>query len=260
MPLTIFFHCHKAGGTTVVDAAINSGLKLPDSHANGNPLGADGQLIDWKTLSEDQTLETLGGFQAQGVEFLCFEFSTPKWGILKKLPGLQLITVLRDPQARAFSNFRMFVLNEPEKRQSVKNFDSFMNNRSLFRSNNFYTRFFTRTGIKAELDDSHLGGAIRNLNGFDAVCILERGNMAERLEPFGFRPEAFGWKNANVHKKKFINFDSDKHGIDITTYPDTASFQRKNALDYALYSYFLHKDLEGAARTETAQTAATPAP
>ena len=258
--MTIFFHCHKAGGTTIVDAALKSGLKLPLQHSNGNPLGNDGKPLKWTAMSEEQTIETITGFQSEGVQLFCCEFSIPQWKCIKKIKGLNLVTVLREPQARAFSNLRMDILNGHIPRDAVDSFSSFMNNSTLFRSNDYYTRFFTRRGPKAELNETDLQKAIRNLNNFDAVCILERGNMAERLEPFGFRPETFGWKHANIRKKKFVTFAPEKQGIDITTYPETASFQRNNALDYALYSYFLHKDVEGAARTETAQPAATPAP
>lgn len=255
MRTTVFFHCHKAGGTTVVEAALRSGLKLPAAHANGNPVGADGELINWRALSEAATVETITRFRDEGVGFFCVEHTVPRWPALRRIDGLEFVTVLREPQARAFSNFRMDVLNRLVTLKKGTDFAAYMNDRSLFRSHNFYTRFFARIAAGVELTDDHFARALAVLDRFAAVCILERGNLGERLAPFGFAPEAFGWKNVNARKKRFVTYDVEATGVDIVTFPQTAEFHRLNAYDSALYSQFLHKDMETSLKADLARQA-----
>jgi hypothetical protein len=244
MKRVIFFHCHKAGGTTVVDAAKRSGFKLPQSHANGNPLDAEGKLINWSRLSDEETLQTFSSLYDEGVNFFCFEFSVPKWSLLSAIENLHFITVLREPLARSYSNFKMDILNRYIDPVKISEFSKYTNGDNLVQSNNFYTRFFSGLKCWEPVNENHLENAIRIINQFDAVSILERGNLSQRLAPLGFDPASFGWQNSTMGKKKFEKYDEENEKIKIKSYPVITDFQKNNTLDYALYSYFLHKDVE----------------
>ena len=203
--MLLFFHCHKAAGTTVTRAAEASGMKLTEGHRNGNPVNDEGKPLDWTTLNREQTIEKFSGFQRQGVDMVAVEFSFPTWQVLEEVSrevgGLRMFTVLRDPAARALSNYRMDVLNNLIPRDRLFGFYGFMNGASLFRTDNFYTRFFCRIPPKARISRDHLQFAKKKLSGFDQVCVLERGDMAQRLAPLGFREESFGWLNVNNKRR-----------------------------------------------------------
>ena len=243
--MLIFFHCHKAAGTTITRAAEASGMKLPEGHRNGNPVDSDGKVIDWANLGKSATLDFLEKCDAQGVDMLSVEFSFPSWSTLAEVPNLKMFTVLRDPAARALSNYRMDVLNNHVLRDRIFGFQSFMNGASIFRSDNFYTRFFCRVPPNAKLCRENLDFAKRRLEGLDAVCVLEKGNLPEKLEPLGFRAESFGWANANKSKKKFQNYDSEREELDLKSFPGDPQFFAENCYDYALYAYFLDKETHG---------------
>lgn len=241
--MLIFFHCHKAAGTTVTKAAEASGMKLPEGHRNGNPFDSNGQRVNWDTLGKAATLDLFAEYERQGVDMVAVEFSFPAWGTLAEIPDLKMFTVLREPAARALSNFRMDVLGNNLARERTFGFSSYINNSTLFRADNFYTRFFCRIPPKARICKDHLDFARRKLETFDSVCILEQGNLPEKLSPLGFDKAAFGWKNANHRKKKFHNFDTEKEGFDLRKFPDDPEFYASNAYDYALYAYFLHNSI-----------------
>ncbi len=241
--MILFYHCRKAGGSTVVDAAVKSGLTLPDQHSNGNPRDGSGELIAWNQMEDKAALEALQGFQDAGVSFMCFEFSTPKWSVIDKLKGVRFATVLREPQARAFSNYRMAVLNNPKKMyESVFGFQSYMRGNALTTSSNYYTRFFTRARPQDALTTEHLDFTLNRLNDFDVVGVLERNNLGDRFADLGFDPEAFGWKNASKSKKEFTKLEK-KGQLDVSTYPTSPEFFQAHNLDATLYSYFLHNDI-----------------
>jgi len=238
----VFFHCHKAAGTTVTRAAEASGMKLPEGHRNGNPVDATGKLVDWSGLGKAATLDLFAEYERQGVDMLAVEFSFPAWSTLTEIPDLRMFTVLREPAARALSNFRMDVLNNHIARERVFGFAAFMNGASLFRADNYYTRFFSRIPPKAKICKDHLDFAKRRLAQFDSVCVLEKGNLPEKLAPLGFDRAAFGWQNANRDKKKFQTFDVEQEGIDLKSFPDDPEFYAVNCYDYALYAYFMNKE------------------
>lgn len=219
-------------------------MKLPDGHRNGNPVDAEGKLVDWSALGKAATLELFAGYERQGVDMLAVEFSFPAWSTLDELPGLRMFTVLREPAARAMSNFRMDVLNNHIPRERVFGFSAYMNGASLFRADNYYTRFFCRLPPKAKISRDHLDFAKRKLSQFDSVCVLEKGNLPEKLAPLGFDSSVFGWKNANKDKKKFHRFDADKEGFDLKGFPDDPEFFAENRYDYALYAYFMNREAE----------------
>lgn len=242
--MLVFFHCHKAAGTTVIHAAKASGLKLPENHRNGNPFDQNGKRIDWDALSAEQAVDQLEGLKKQGVDMIALEFNTPAWSVLDQIDGLRLFTILRDPAARALSNFRMDVRNHAPLRRQVFGVPSYMNDSSLFRSNNYYTRFFCGVGPKAKLGRDHLQFAKHKLATFEQVCILERGDMAQKLAPLGFKEESFGWKNEGKSKKP-SDFDPEKEWLDLKAFPDDPQFFAENCYDYALYAHFMYRAVHG---------------
>ena len=242
--MRIFFHCHKAAGTTVTHAAAASGMRLPDGHRNGNPVDGDGRIIDWAKLPDDETQALLEEYKRSGIDMISFEFSMPKWSVLEAVEGLEFFTVLREPIARAFSNYRMDILNNYVKRDRVFGFASYMSSESLFRSDNYYTRFFSRVSPKAKLTRDHLAFARRRLEGFSAVAVLERNNLAQKFRPLGFDPDAFTPTNTRAGKKKKIErYRENPDQIDIDTFPVDPDFHAENMFDTALYAYFLHMDM-----------------
>lgn len=241
--MLLFFHCHKAAGTTVTKAATKSGMKLAPGHRNGNPVDADGKVIKWGDLNEDATLEVFSALERDGVDLVAFEFSFPPWATLAKLPNTRVFTVLREPAARAFSNYRMDVANGYVSQERVFGFYSFMNNASLIRSHNYYTRFFSGVGPRAKITQDHLHFAKKRLAEFETVCIVEHGNLADHLGPFGFEPSAFRWENSSNHNRKVREVN--KQGeFDLATFPDDPQFFADNCFDYALYAHFLNRQVK----------------
>lgn len=240
--MLFFFHCHKAAGSTVVDAAQRSGIRLPQTHRNGNLLDAEGKVLRWSALSTEEALERIATERAQGTEMLCFEFDYPDWTALRSIPGTQWFTVLRDPMARAFSNYRMDVLAGFVKQGQVLGFDSYMNGASLFRADNYYVRFFSgRFGPGRDpVSRDHLALALRRLEELDAVAILEQGTLAETLSPLGFKAESFGWRNRHEVRRQKDDAPAWTADLDIDSFPVEPEFYQRHAFDYALYARAAH--------------------
>ena len=238
--MRIFFHCHKAGGSTVVDAALKSGMRLPDNHVNGLPFHDDGRRVRWSRMSNEDSFNLISRYRDQGVDLMCFEFDFPRWSVLNQLTELTFFTVLRDPMARAWSNYRYTMGRAKAKGIEPMTFDDWLDGSGLFRANDFYTRFFCRTDPSEHLTQSRCDSVIKKLATFACVAILERNNLAERLAPLGFDETAFGWKNAGDSGSPATA--SADHG-QLPHFPTRQRWYRNNALDYALYAYFLNADV-----------------
>ena len=55
--LNVFLHFRKAGGTRMVNLAIENGEKLWGKHDNGNPCTPFGSTIDLPSYSKEESLQ-----------------------------------------------------------------------------------------------------------------------------------------------------------------------------------------------------------
>ncbi len=264
-----FFHFHKCAGSTIVDAAAKSGLKLPPQHRNGNPLNDYGLRIEWSKIDESECEEILCRFRDQGIDLVAFEHDIPPWAVLDRVAGLRFLTVLREPQSRAFSNYKYSLGRQLKKGKRVRpelvrlaemkgdplsivlpkaqgseakfrplDFQDWNSLDGRFRADNFFVRWLCREPSNVHLDDSHLEFAIDKLTGFERVLILERDEISSDLETLGFKKRAFRKRKKSTARYPDvltvggINFD-------VKTFPRSADFVVKNSLDYSLYSYFM---------------------
>lgn len=209
----------------MVQAAVDSNFKLPPNN-NGNP-SIDGEAISWSQLSDTECEEKIRSFMEDS-DFIAFEKDLPPWHVLDRIEGLRWFTVLREPQARAFSNFKFMLRKNGHINQLSLGFPAVLDHNEFGLTNNFMTRLVATGGRNVDLTDEHLELAIRRLMTFEEVAILEMGNLPEVLTRLGFRAEKIR------HKKNSSKFVSGY------SFPQNADFFRKNFLDCALYSYFLH--------------------
>ena len=241
--MLVFFHCHKVAGTSIVRAAEASGMKLPEGHRNGNPVDAEGTRITWSDLPDDAVFERFETFRRDSVDMVAFEFDSPFWSVLERIDGLRLFTVLREPNARSFSNFRMDVLNgDLRKARFVYGYNTYQNFTGLFRATNYYTRFFSRCPLTEEVTRDHLNFALSRLNTFDSVCVLETGSLPAHLGRLGFAPETLGQFNASTAERVRTYADQPHPHFDVETFPAEPEFFVRNAYDCALYSWCLSRD------------------
>ena len=154
-----FLHFHKAAGTSVVNAAIASGLRLPDGHANGHPLSETGGMLTFCDKTAEQVGAILDDFEFQGIECFAMEWDFVHQSALAALRKTRLVTVLRDPLARAISNFRMDVVNH-WCGDMCFGLATYLDQSETFRSNNYYTRLLCSLAPSVAVTVDHVQYAI----------------------------------------------------------------------------------------------------
>jgi len=243
--MIFFFHCHKAGGSTVVKAAQEGGMTLPPNHANGNVTEADGSLIRWDALSDEAATERLQTLSDQGVNFLAFEFSMPSLKVLSRFEQARHVAVLREPLARMYSNFKMDVAQDYIALDGVFGIDSYVRTADAdYRSNNYYIRFFCRLGPNEPVRPEHLTYTLALLKGFDVVGVLETAPLAADLQAIGLPFDDAGWTNSTAKSTKFQTAAARMSALSLDSYPVSPDFIEANRYDYALYSYFMQQAMK----------------
>ena len=231
--MIIYLHMHKCAGTSVIRSAQASGLRLPEVHQNGNLLDADAKPLKYRGMRRQDLIALLQRHRDDGVQFFAMEWDFPRFHMFDALPDLRFFTSLREPVARAISNFRMDKVAgwiAPEMR-----FGDYINGDALYRSDNYYTRILGQLWPKDTATPADLDHALAVLAGFEAVIVVEQGNMAQVLPRFGIAAEP----------RRFNRFDAEaaraRLGDDWhlrVSQREIGDFIARNAFDFALYRHF----------------------
>lgn len=242
----IFLHMHKCAGSTVVRKARQAKLRLAHNHRNGNLVKEDGKNVRYNRMTQAEVSRLLHDVNDSGVEFFAIEWDFPKVEYFDCGLPVDLFTVMRDPFARAVSNYRFAKLSGSVHRdvafQQLMNW-SYTKSGPLARSSNYYTRKLCAADSLAVLDDRSLERAIEVLDRFRSVILLERDDLDVELGRIGIEAEVKPAKQTaslvrhGVTEKDLVVSDADR-----------AWFEAENALDFALLQVLGKRDqaLKGA--------------
>jgi hypothetical protein len=212
--------------------AIASGLRLPARHQNGNLLRDDGRPLKYRGMAQADLTTLLRAEQDAGTQFVAMEWDFPPFEHLHAIPGLRLFTSLRDPLARAMSNFRMDKVAgwiDPDM-----DFAAYINGDALYRSDNYYTKMLCLLWPKDTASATHGDRALAALATFAAVIVVEQGNLAPVLAQFGMTVPP---PRANRFNPRAARERLGDHTPLMVSADQRRAFIARNALDYALYRH-----------------------
>ena len=227
--MIVYLHMHKCAGTSVVRTALASGLRLPAQHQNGNLLRDDGRPLKYRGMTADDVRAVIEQERDAGTQFMAIEWDCPPIEQLRAIADVRLLTSLRDPLARAISNFRMDKVAgwiAPEV-----DFAAYINGDALYASDNYYTKMLCQLWPKDTASAAHGERALAALDAFEAVIVVEQGNLAACLASFGITappPCANRFDRAAARDRlgddRLLQVSADQ----------ARAFIARNALDYAL--------------------------
>ena len=164
-PLIWFQHFHKAGGSSFVTAARESGRKLFMPNRNGNPVADDGNYLPLWAWKESELRAWLQLQAGSGVNFIACEWGFPPDLLAIRSSDLYLFTIVRHPVERLLSNFYYDVLNGYTH---VRDIDAYMELDPDYTKPDYYTRLLTGYSGKEATRE-----AAAILRQFDTVAVLE---------------------------------------------------------------------------------------
>ena len=229
--MIIYLHMHKCAGTSVVRAAQNSGLRLPANHRNGNLLDDEDNPVKYRRVAHDEFVALIRRQIDQPVDFMAMEWDFPRWEMFNGLPPLRFFTTLRDPLARAISNFRMDKVAAWIDRDAT--FADYINGDALYCSDNYYVKILCQLWPRDTATQADLDYALAVLARFEAVIVVEQGNMAKVLPRFGIAPLQ---RRANAFVRDAAQGLSEAQLA--ISQAEIRDFIARNALDYDIYRHF----------------------
>ena len=238
-PFWIFLHMHKCAGTYVVHAAQRSGFVLPADHRNGNLPEAEGRQVFYAGMPRERLRAILSRERARGTNFLAMEWDFP---CIEDFPcdlGLRFLTVLRDPLARARSNFRMDKVNGWCDHPDVT-FTGHFDGLWLYRSHDYYTRKLCAAGRHRALRGEDFTRADAVLARFDAVIVLGRDNVDPCLARLGMDQADPGARHALTEAEARRRVPPSRLAI---RDEELVEFCGRNAFDVALFSRWAERPL-----------------
>ena len=230
--MILYLHMHKCAGTSVVRAAAASGLRLPAQHQNGNLIAADDRPIKYRGMPSADLAALLDRQSDAGVQFMAMEWDFPRPEQFAGTRALRTFTSLRDPLARAISNFRMDKVAghiDPAVR-----FGDYINGDALYCSDNYYVKMLCQLWPKDHATPADLAFAMDVLASFEAVIVIEQANMPQVLARFGITPEATRHNAFHADPAHYPSGDDPRLWISDREIRD---FIARNTLDYALYCH-----------------------
>ncbi|MBT6684286.1 MAG: hypothetical protein HOB55_05440 [Euryarchaeota archaeon] len=187
-----FQHLHKSAGTLIVNMAINNNEVLFDNHNNGNPTNSIGEVLPIWEYSKNQLLDFINECEISGITFVATEYGPPNFKLLAEDSRVVLITCIRDPKNRIISNFNYDYYSGYTNEKSL---EDFIKNPSVYTSDNYYVRVFSRkTSLplkKLKKEDQAL--ALINILKFDLVIKTENNNLEDKLF------KKFGWSEISTN-------------------------------------------------------------
>lgn len=163
--LVWFQHFHKAGGTSIIEAARSAGYRFFEPNINGNPMESLKTPIPLWDLDKKELSEWLTHQGEKGVNFICAEFGFSHAVFDITTPSLKRIASIRRPKDRLISNFIYDVAEGYTRATTILDY---MQPDKTHTMPDYYTRLITKdTGEQARL------GAIAAIKRFDYVSVLE---------------------------------------------------------------------------------------
>lgn len=163
--LVWFQHFHKAGGTSIIEAARSAGYTFFEPNINGNPMQSAKTPIPMWDWDKTELSEWLANQNEQGVNFICAEFGFSHAVFDITTPSLKRVGSIRRPKERLISNFIYDVAEGYTKATTI--FD-YMQPDKTHTMPDYYTRLITRdTGDRARKQ------ALEAIKRFDYVSVLE---------------------------------------------------------------------------------------
>jgi hypothetical protein len=231
--MILYLHMHKCAGTSVVCAAQASGMRLPKSHKNGNLIGEDDRPIKYRRLARPDLAALLQRQIDDGVQFMAMEWDFPRWEMFEGLAPLRFFTSLRDPLARAISNFRMDKVAGWIDRDVA--FADYVNGDALYCSDNYYVKILCQLWPKDMATPADRDYAMAVLARFEAVIVVEQGNMGDVLARFGMTPPE---RRFNVFAAEAAREGELNARQMAVSQPEIRDFIARNALDYDIYRHY----------------------
>jgi len=231
--MLVFLHMHKCAGTYVVEAAQMSRFKLPARHVNGYLVNDDGSPLMWSWLTFEQISSVIEAQRKDGVEFLAIEWDFAPMAYFVRIENIKFFTVLRDPLARALSNFRYDKAYGWIERNLA--FPDFIDDSGLYRANNYYVKKLSNVNCRGSVGDEHLAQAISALLSFEKVIDMDCCIVSEELKLLGISRAPDGLVNtfeARPDKDSVTKKDM------LVSIGEARSFIERNAHDYALFHHF----------------------
>jgi len=231
--MIIYLHMHKCAGTSVVRAAQASGLRLPTAHRNGNLIGEADRPIKYRHVTAPDLVALLQQQIDEGVQFMAMEWDFPRWEMFDGLTGLRFFTSLRDPLARAISNFRMdkiagWIGHEVS-------FTDYINGDALYCSDNYYIKMLCQLWPKDTATAADRDYAISVLVRFEGIIVVEQGNMAEVLTRLGLTPPSARF---NAYEAEAAGNGGPNERQLRASHSELRDFIARNTLDYEIYRHF----------------------
>lgn len=233
--MIVFAHLHKAAGTSVVNAAVKSGFRFPNNHANGHPLDSEGKRILLNEMPAEQIHALFLEMRDEKVEFMALEWGFPRFESFFGIPDLNFVTVLRDPVDRAISNYKMDLVQGYAGRR-VFGFDTYTKQATQYCASNYYVRFFCSLTHCESLTMEHFEYTKHLLSSEFRTLILEANDLEESLCEMGFEPGSVGHDNALEGSVPLANY-AGKAPLKVTD-DDVINFISANGFDIALFRYF----------------------
>jgi hypothetical protein len=187
--LIVFVHFHKAGGTTIVNAARANEETMPRYHQNANPYTADGKPIRFWEFSDIGLFRYLDNEIEQGTTFLACEWGIPDLRVLANHPKVVIVTLLREPISRILSNFRYDYLNGYTGHKDVHSYVD--DHIALHTMSNYYSRMLLGRAWVGDAEPAELvQRAVNRLELVDYAGILEMPTSLDRVA------SGMGWESS----------------------------------------------------------------
>ena len=224
-----FFHFHKVAGTSVVSAAERGGHRVAYRDRNGNVFDCrTGHDLLYSGRKREDIKNILKYEFERGATFIAAEWDFPPIDVIREIPSVSIITVLRDPTARALSNYRYeAIYGRPTT--NTNSFTDYWDRNQLFRSDNYYTRMLNNLSCEDVIEPNHVASAIFQLQQLDAVAILEKNNLSTVFGKFGIGEVGRENVSAPTEDLKKMAFMTDV---------ERDQFYLNNFADYCVYEYF----------------------
>ncbi|MCM0621832.1 sulfotransferase family protein [Nocardioides sp. BSK12Z-4] len=173
--------------------ALANGEKFAEHSHNGNPHREDGRPVRTWEMSDRGFRTYLRGLKEDGVTFAASEWGLPLAALEDE--NSFSFTILRDPISRIVSNYTFDVQGGYTSWRNVNSWQAFEGGN--WARDNYYVRTLVGRDWHEDMEETEaLDMALRRLGNFDAVLILEDGQLERRVR------ELFGWEvSASVEKK-----------------------------------------------------------